>query len=417
MRKLPISNDSLHHLPDPTVETLRRDQDGLEAQRTLAEECPVALVYNGTTAAVVMATPADLKDLALGFSLTQGIIDNVSGLKSLDIIPGPSGVELRMWLAGTSEQRFRRRQRRLVGPTGCGLCGIESLADATRPAPHLTRSITIRAEQVESALLALSDAQRLNRATHAAGFFHPNQELVAVREDVGRHNALDKLAGTLASTNISAGEGAIVLTSRVSIELVQKAAAIGCPMLVAVSAPTALAVRAAEACGITLIACCAWKRIRNLQPSGCSSRIVYNDRSPQSRKASRLKRSSSNDRAARHPANEPVRARQVGKNSKAHGRMRMHHFSSHPFITGNPPRHQGQTGARPAFGLRLPDHRAEQRRGADSPEGDAADPPLKSATSGCARRGTRPRRCSVPCPTSCSRSLGDGPDKEDRSAA
>ncbi|WP_082190447.1 formate dehydrogenase accessory sulfurtransferase FdhD [Bradyrhizobium pachyrhizi] len=257
MQKLPISNDSLHYLPDPTVETLRRDQDGLEAQRTLAEECPVAFVYNGTTAAVVMATPADLKDLALGFSLTEGIIDNGSDLKSLDIIPGPSGVELRMWLADTSEQRFRRRQRRLVGPTGCGLCGIESLADATRPAPHLTRSITIRAEQVESALLALSDAQRLNRATratHAAGFFHPNQELVAVREDVGRHNALDKLAGTLASTNISAGEGAIVLTSRVSIELVQKAAAIGCPMLVAVSAPTALAVRAAEACGITLIA-------------------------------------------------------------------------------------------------------------------------------------------------------------------
>ncbi|WP_410712180.1 formate dehydrogenase accessory sulfurtransferase FdhD [Bradyrhizobium sp. BEA-2-5] len=251
---MPISNNSFHHLPDPTVEMLRRDQDGLEAQRTLAEECPVAFVY---TAAVVMATPADLKDLALGFSLTEGIIDNVAGLKSLDIIPEPSGVELRMWLADTSEQRFRRRQRRLVGPTGCGLCGIESLADATRPAPHLTRSITIRTRQVESALVALSDAQMLNRATratHAAGFFHPDQELVAVREDVGRHNALDKLAGTLASTNISAGEGAIVLTSRVSIELVQKAAAIGCPMLVAVSAPTALAVRAAEACGITLIA-------------------------------------------------------------------------------------------------------------------------------------------------------------------
>ncbi|WFU34514.1 formate dehydrogenase accessory sulfurtransferase FdhD [Bradyrhizobium brasilense] len=257
MQRLPISNDSLHLLPDPTAETLRRDQDGLEAQRTLAEECPVALVYNGTTAAVVMATPADLQDLALGFSLTEGTIENVADLKSLDIIPGPSGIELRMWLAGTSEQRFKRRQRRLVGPTGCGLCGIESLADAARPASHLTRSIIIRARQVESALLALSDAQTLNRATratHAAGFFHPDQELVAIREDVGRHNALDKLAGALAANNVSATEGAIVLTSRVSIELVQKAAAISCPMLVAMSAPTALAVRAAQACGITLIA-------------------------------------------------------------------------------------------------------------------------------------------------------------------
>jgi FdhD protein len=257
MQRLPLSSDTFRHLPSPSVEMLRRNQEGLEAQRMLAEECPVALVYNGTTAAVVMATPADLRDLALGFSLTEGIIDDVAELRSLDVIPGPSGIELRMWLAGAGEQRFRRRQRRLVGPTGCGLCGIESLADATRPIPRLVSRITIRADQIARALQFLSDAQTLNRATHAthaAGFFHSDQQLTTIREDVGRHNALDKLAGALVSSGIPRNEGAIVLTSRVSIELVQKAAAIGCPMLIAMSAPTALAVRTAEACGMTLIA-------------------------------------------------------------------------------------------------------------------------------------------------------------------
>ncbi|MBR0868972.1 formate dehydrogenase accessory sulfurtransferase FdhD [Bradyrhizobium tropiciagri] len=237
---------------------LRRDQDGMEARRVLAEECPVALVYNGTTAAVTMATPADLDDFALGFSLTEGIIDDVNDLQSLDIIPGASGIELRMWLANGSEDRFKRRRRRLVGPTGCGLCGIESLADAARPMPLLTlRPVAIRTGQIEGALLALSNAQALNHATHAthaAGFFHLDREMVAIREDVGRHNALDKLAGALTSVGVPGHEGAIVLTSRVSIELVQKAAAIGCSMLVAMSAPTALAVRTAEACGMTLIA-------------------------------------------------------------------------------------------------------------------------------------------------------------------
>lgn len=190
-------------------------------------------------------------------NLTEGTIDDAAELRSLDIISGPSGIELRIWLAGASEARFRRRQRRLVGPSGCGLCGIESLADAARPTLRLTRHVDIRAGQIERALQGLSDSQTLNHATHAthaAGFFHADDQLVAIREDVGRHNALDKLAGALASARIAGHEGAIVLTSRVSIELVQKAAAIGCPMLIAMSAPTALAVRTAQACGMTLIA-------------------------------------------------------------------------------------------------------------------------------------------------------------------
>jgi FdhD protein len=145
----------------------------------------------------------------------------------------------------------------LVGPTGCGLCGIESLEEATRPFARLSREITLRSHQIERGMDALSRAQTLNHATHAthaAGFYLPDDTLVAIREDVGRHNALDKLAGALATERISGQSGVILITSRISIELVQKAAAIGCPILVAISAPTALAVRAAEAYGITLVA-------------------------------------------------------------------------------------------------------------------------------------------------------------------
>jgi FdhD protein len=145
----------------------------------------------------------------------------------------------------------------LVGPTGCGLCGIESLAEATRSFEPLARKISLRSSQIERAIGALSRAQALNHATHAthaAGFYLPDDTLVVIREDVGRHNAVDKLAGALAARDIPGQCGAILVTSRVSIELVQKAAAIGCPILIAISAPTALAVRAAEACGLTLVA-------------------------------------------------------------------------------------------------------------------------------------------------------------------
>jgi FdhD protein len=225
--------------------------------RIVPEECPVALVYDGTTVAVVMATPANLTDLAIGFSLTEGIIKRFGDVEHLDIVPGTDGIELRMWLAAEAGSHFRRRQRRTVGPTGCGLCGIESLAEATRSFGRLRREITLRSNQIERGMNALSRAQVLNHvthATHAAGFYLPDDRLVAIREDVGRHNALDKLAGTLAAQGVSGQSGAILMTSRISIELVQKTAAIGCPVLVAISAPTALAVRAADEYGITLVA-------------------------------------------------------------------------------------------------------------------------------------------------------------------
>jgi FdhD protein len=250
--------DSGHRPLLPTsvgIPRLTRDRN-LD-QRMVPEECPIALVYDGTTAAVVMATPADLNDLAIGFSLTEGIVETAGDILELDVVPGADGIELRMWLKPGCGAKFKLRQRRLVGPTGCGLCGIESLSEAVKPSRPFVRGICIGSGHIEVAIEALSSAQNLNqttRATHAAGFYSPSSGLLVAREDVGRHNALDKLAGALAVGNIAGREGAIVLTSRVSVEMVQKTAAIGSPILIAVSAPTALAVRTADACGITLVA-------------------------------------------------------------------------------------------------------------------------------------------------------------------
>jgi FdhD protein len=247
----------LVEMSSASVGVPRLNQDRRLDRRTVAEECPIALVYDGTTAGVVMGTPADLTDLAVGFSITEGIVRYPREIETLDLLSDHNGIELRMWLAGDSGQHFRNRQRRLVGPTGCGLCGIESLAEANRSFPRLTREISLYSSQIERAVTALSKAQTLNRitrATHAAGFYRPDGTLISLREDVGRHNALDKLVGALAADGVSGRSGAVVLTSRVSIEMVQKAAAIECPIIVAISAPTALAVRAAVAYGITLVA-------------------------------------------------------------------------------------------------------------------------------------------------------------------
>ncbi|MCP3442291.1 formate dehydrogenase accessory sulfurtransferase FdhD [Bradyrhizobium sp. CCGUVB14] len=244
------------NLPHAVVGVDCHDQDGQLVARQLAEETPVALAYNGTTFAVVMATPADLTDLALGFSLTEGIIAAPSEIENLDVVRHEDGVELRMWITSDRSDRLMARRRRLVGPTGCGLCGIESLADACPPVPSTTTDLSLTAEDISSAMHALTAAQDINRATratHAAGLYQPCTGQLLLREDVGRHNALDKLAGAMAAEGVDGSSGALVLTSRVSIELVQKAAAIGIGILIAVSAPTALAVRTAIVSGMTLI--------------------------------------------------------------------------------------------------------------------------------------------------------------------
>lgn len=193
--------------------------------------------------------------MAIGFSLTEGIVRKITEIEELNIVPGLDGIELRMWLRPDSGRLLKERRRRLVGPTGCGLCGIESLREANRISPPVERGICLTPQQISLALETLMASQHLNRetrATHAAGLFVPGDNMV-VREDVGRHNALDKLAGALASRGVCGHSGAVVLTSRVSVEMVQKTAVIGSGIIVAISAPTALAIRTAEASGITLV--------------------------------------------------------------------------------------------------------------------------------------------------------------------
>ncbi|MBR0799858.1 formate dehydrogenase accessory sulfurtransferase FdhD [Bradyrhizobium jicamae] len=239
-----------------SIDALRLTSSRIFDHRSVAEECPVALVYDGTTMAVLMATPADLTDFAVGFSLTEGIIEDVGEIAELTAAPGPDGIELRVWLRPRAGRELKERRRRLVGPTGCGLCGIESLREASRSTRPIVRRINLTPRQISHSIEMLSASQVLGhatRATHAAGFFQPGATHMIVREDVGRHNALDKLAGAIATIGLPGHSGAVILTSRISVEMVQKTAEIGAAFIVAVSAPTALAIRTAEANGITLI--------------------------------------------------------------------------------------------------------------------------------------------------------------------
>jgi FdhD protein len=238
-----------------------RDSSLREGGRAIPEETALALTYNGGTYAVMMGTPQDLEDFAIGFSLSEGIVHAPTDIDSLDIVDLDDGIELRMWLRPSKADRLSERRRHMTGPTGCGLCGIDSIAEALRPAaivkPVAGRGSSFSAQQIMAAMQGLAPLQTINletRAVHAAAFWAPERGMVALREDVGRHNALDKLNGALARKEVAASEGMVLLTSRVSVEMVQKTAAIGAPLMVAVSTPTALAVRMADAAGITLCA-------------------------------------------------------------------------------------------------------------------------------------------------------------------
>lgn len=228
-----------------------------DASRTLPEEWAVALVYNGTTRAVMMATPADLHDFGIGFSLTEGIA-TPDQIAEIEVVDHPLGSEVRMWVGDDHASALSARARASIGPVGCGLCGIDSLEQALRPLPALPEShLQLTPQDIDTAMQAMRAGQPLHdqtRAMHAAGFYVPGRGVTHVREDVGRHNALDKLIGALARDGIDRSTGAMVITSRVSVDMVQKAVMAGCPALIAASAPTAHAVRMANDAGLTLIA-------------------------------------------------------------------------------------------------------------------------------------------------------------------
>jgi FdhD protein len=223
--------------------------------RTLPAEVPVAFVYDGSAEAVMMATPGDLEDFALGFSLNDGVIASPDDITELGIVDVELGIELRISLNHRKRDALAIRRRRRAGPVGCGLCGIESIEDALPKLPRVRANLRVTPREIVAAMRAMAPLQKLNaetHAVHAAAFYVPDEGIVAVREDVGRHSALDKLAGALARNGKSAATGAILVSSRVSVELVQKAAMMGSCLLAAVSAPTALALREAKAAGVTV---------------------------------------------------------------------------------------------------------------------------------------------------------------------
>lgn len=227
------------------------------ATRIVPEEVPIAFSYGGTTHAVMMATPADLEDFAVGFSLAEGIIERAEQVLSIEAIEAGPGIDLQITLEDNTADALVARRRRMAGPVGCGLCGIESIEQAARPVPVVPRSeVRFREGDIIEAMQALGAGQTLNRETravHGAGFFLPGEGLLALREDVGRHNALDKLVGAVCRAGWKRSRGMVVVTSRLSVEMVQKAAILGSPLLAAISAPTALAIRTAEDAGLTLV--------------------------------------------------------------------------------------------------------------------------------------------------------------------
>jgi len=229
-------------------------------ERVLPEEVAVALTFNGSTQAVMMATPDHLEDFAYGFALTEGLA-RPDEIESVEVVETEKGLDVQLWVAEGAEARLKERRRVMAGPVGCGLCGIDSLEQALREMPPLPHgSYRLTPPQVMAAVAALPGQQALHdvtRSAHCAAFWD-GTGMVAAREDVGRHNALDKLVGALVSGRMGKiahpAKGAVVLTSRVSIDLVQKVAALGAPVLIAVSSPTADAVDLADQLGLTLIA-------------------------------------------------------------------------------------------------------------------------------------------------------------------
>ena len=257
MIAMPTLPSALRH---PTVEavTVRRWKDGLTAPASdvAAAEVPVCLEYNGISHAVMLASPGDLEDFAMGFSLSEGIIDQPRDIHELELEEGCEGITVRLTIAAARFHRLKQRRRSMAGRTGCGLCGADSLSQVFRPIAPVTSTAWMTASVLQAAFAQLAANQPLQRqtgATHAAAWATPDGRLVLIREDVGRHNALDKLIGAMARTGTDPSAGAALVTSRASYEMVQKAAAMGIGILAAISAPTVLAIRMAETLNLTLV--------------------------------------------------------------------------------------------------------------------------------------------------------------------
>jgi len=222
----------------------------------LAEETPVALAYNGISHATMLVTPYQLEDFAVGFSLTEGIVDRVGDIRDIRLDVQARGVVVELDIAGAPMDRLKTRRRAMAGRTGCGLCGVETLPEVLRDIAPVGTGGDWSAARLAEGMRAMRAQQTLHSqtgATHAAAWLDPEGQVTWVREDVGRHNALDKLLGALARADIDAARGAVLVSSRASFEMVQKAASRGATLLAAVSAPTALARQVADHGNLTLL--------------------------------------------------------------------------------------------------------------------------------------------------------------------
>ena len=223
----------------------------------VAEEMPVALVYHDVPHVVMLATPADLEDYAVGFTLSEGLVERADEIRGVEVVQGEASADVKISVAWERFTQLLQRRRNLAGRTGCGLCGAETAEDAIRECPAVPAGVTLSAAELHAAMAQLSGRQPINARTgsvHAAAWVVPGEGIKVVREDVGRHNALDKTIGALARAKTDFATGYMLITSRASYEMVQKCATVGIPLLVALSAPTAFAVRLAQRTGLTLIA-------------------------------------------------------------------------------------------------------------------------------------------------------------------
>lgn len=254
-----INSEEAVSLPTARSRDVLRMRAGVLAETAdmVVDEVPVALVYNGLSHAVMMATPADLEDFALGFSLSEGIIDSAAACYGIEVEQGGQGIAVQLEIASSAFVGLKERRRTLAGRTGCGLCGVDSLEQVRRPERVLAPAVGFRASGVRTALSAIGAEQHLTRLTgaaHAAAWCGMDGSLRIVREDVGRHNALDKVIGAMARRKFASDDGFFLITSRVSFEMAQKAIVAGVPALVGMSAPTLAAVELAERAGMTLLA-------------------------------------------------------------------------------------------------------------------------------------------------------------------